>query len=213
MVVKLYRPKDCLEDFDKVAIAIRTLCTEHEAYKKMRHVAYVPKCYGLFWTVELSLYASCLEHILGKSFSEIHPPPDKNPELLVSLAKCELDIYLSSGVFKQPLLPKDTILQVDNRIRLLDWSRATVFTGKTRLGMDQLRKKRMLDGFGAEFSNPRWKHFREAGWITDEELSQEELYRLIVEGIAARGKTESLEDEEECQDDSVDGYRTPYNSS
>jgi hypothetical protein len=74
MVVKLYRPKDCLEDFDKVAIAIRALCAEHEAYEKMRHVAYVPKLYGLFWAVELSLYAICLEHILGQPFSEIPPP-------------------------------------------------------------------------------------------------------------------------------------------
>jgi hypothetical protein len=48
MVVKLYRPKDCLEDFDKVAIAIRALCAEHEAYEKMRHVAYAPNFYGLF---------------------------------------------------------------------------------------------------------------------------------------------------------------------
>ena len=131
------------------------------------------------------------------------PPPDKNPELLVNFAKCEFDIYLSSGVFKQPLLPRDAILQADNRIRLLDWSSATVYTGKARLCMDQLRKKRMLD-IGAVLSNPRWKHFREAGWITDE-LSQEELYRLTHEGIVARRKKESCEDGEECEDDSVDG--------
>lgn len=133
------------------------------------------------------------------------PPPDKNPELLVNFAKCEFDIYLSSGVFKQPLLPRDAILQADNRIRLLDWSSAKVYTGEFRLWMDQLRKKRRLEGIGAEFCNPRWKHFREAGWNTEEELSQEELFRLIDEGIAARRKKESCEDGEECEDDSVDG--------
>jgi hypothetical protein len=123
-----------------------------------------------------------------------------------------LDIYLSSGVLKQPLLPKDAILKADNQIRLVDWSSAKVYTGKARLGMDQVRKEYMLDGIGAEFRNPRWKHFREAGWIMDEELSQEELRRLIQEEIAARRKEESWEDEEECEDkeecedDSGDGY-------
>ena len=54
--------------------------------------------------------------------------------------------------------------------------------------MDERREKGMLDGIGVDLRNPIWKHFREAGWIADEEISQEELYRTIDEEIAALGK-------------------------
>jgi len=85
---------------------------------------------------------------------------------------------------------------------LVDWSSATVYTRKAKRYMDKRWKKGMLDGIGVDLRNLRWKYFREAGWITDEEISH---HRVIDEENAALGKEESWEDEEESENDNVDG--------